>query len=54
MIYTVIDIYEVLRTDEIYPSIENSISKNNDVVCTNPYKYLSASFGNWTGSHQFD
>lgn len=41
MLYTIIDIYEVLRTDEIYPSLENSVAKNNDGVCTNPYEYLS-------------
>lgn len=40
MLYTIIDIYEVLRTDEIYPSIQNSVSKGNVEVCTNPYKYL--------------
>ena len=43
MLYTIIDIYEVLRTDEIYPALENCIdTKENDVkICTDPYKFLS-------------
>lgn len=41
MLYTIIDIYEVMRTDEIYPSAENcNFSRNEVKVCTDPYKYL--------------
>lgn len=36
MLYTVIDLYEVLRTDDIY-----SLRTDNYLeVCTDPYKYL--------------
>lgn len=44
MLYTIIDIYEVMRTDEIYPQIpdntENYKTQENDAVCTDPYRFL--------------
>lgn len=48
MLYTIIDIYEVMRTDDIYPQSIDSIGKNeccdstcdNDMICTDPYKFL--------------
>lgn len=44
MLYTIIDLYEVLRTDKIYPdfpkaSAENSLTQQEG-ICTDPYKYL--------------
>lgn len=44
MLYTIIDIYEVMRTDEIYPQIADSVSddgrQKSDMICTDPYKFL--------------
>ncbi len=45
MLYTIIDLYEVLRTDEIYPdmsemSSENCSEQEQDGICTDPYRYL--------------
>lgn len=39
MLYTIIDLYEVLRTDEIYPEKYEPEDKSVG-VCTNPYDYL--------------
>ena len=39
MLYTIIDIYEVLRTDELYPQDCEKSDKGS--VCTDPYKFLS-------------
>lgn len=36
MLYTVIDLYEVLRTDDVYSSEHDNYIK----VCTDPYSYL--------------
>ena len=45
MLYTIIDIYEVMRTDEIYPQFSDSVSddgerQKSDMICTDPYKFL--------------
>lgn len=41
MLYTIIDIYEVMRTDEIYPAVGNSSTPvKQDSICTDPYKYI--------------
>lgn len=41
MLYTIIDIYEVMRTDEIYPAWEDySGGEKQSCICTNPYEYL--------------
>ncbi len=45
MLYTIIDIYEVMRTDEIYPQFADSVSddgerQKSDMICTDPYKFL--------------
>lgn len=40
MLYTIIDIYEVMRTDEIYPAAENRADGDKSGICTNPYEYL--------------
>ena len=36
MLYTIINIYDVLRTDDIYPQPGGNYIE----VCTDPYKYL--------------
>lgn len=45
MLYTIIDIYEVMRTDEIYPEFSygtQNCNKNDDnaILCTDPYRFL--------------
>ena len=40
MLYTIIDLYEVMRTDEIYPEEYESLD-NGVGICTNPYEYLN-------------
>lgn len=47
MLYTIIDIYEVMRTDEIYPqfsesNIQDIGTQENyiNTICTDPYKFL--------------
>lgn len=42
MLYTIIDLYEVMRSDDVYSDdmkyVDNTVS-----VCTNPYDYLNKS-----------
>ncbi|MBQ9376121.1 MAG: hypothetical protein IJU04_07305 [Ruminococcus sp.] len=43
MLYTIIDIYEVMRTDEIYPKVcdnKRSDIESDNTICTDPYKFL--------------
>lgn len=47
MLYTIIDIYEVMRTDEVYPQFADADSvsedgerQKSDMICTDPYKFL--------------
>ena len=40
MLYTIIDIYEVLRTDEIYPQAMDSVNDKTERICTDAYVYL--------------
>ena len=47
MLYTIIDIYEVMRTDEIYPQFSEDTFQDGsgqkistNTICTDPYKFL--------------
>ncbi len=39
MLFTIIDVYEVMRTDDIYADYSKN-RRNILPVCTNPYEYL--------------
>lgn len=46
MLYTIIDIYEVMRTDEIYPAaVNSSAAVRQERICTDPYKYIKQFYG---------